>query len=607
MREDQLRAAIRANPADIGAWQGLADLAIGAGASDAALTILNQAARLGLRGPGLSARAAACFARKNDAMAARHWYRQALDEGLMELPFLIAAGLFFFDILDWPSAADAIDRRSRLEPDALIHRLDLATVHIAANHYAGALAVLDQSRPLWPTAGKLAEDVGIMRIICQAHLGIWDDFLNCAPALAARPPSDGDRQSWLFLLAYHPELTAAEILPYYRDWGQALTRQEGGLARDDRRFAQASRKVLGILSGDLFDSSMRAFMGGLLQALRGMDFKIIAYNTRPLRDSASHSIESAVDLIRDVSRLEIPALQDLIIADQVGTLIDAAALTLGGRSALFARRAAPLQLVWLGTGYTSGLPAMDGFIGDGRLLPPGAEDAFVEPRLLRLESGFGVWSPPANAGDPAPAPAEDAPVTFICTARPVRFNRLVYDTWAGILAQVPGSRMILNCRGLREDGGRALVAAQFGLALAAAGVESERVTLMEESPPWDSYRQADVALDPFPHNAATTCLDALWLGLPVVTLAGRPPAGTWAASILEKAGRPEWVAQSPQEYAAKAVALAHDWQARAAARQNLRPALAASSLLDPAAFAKSFRAEYQRVSQEVFGKDGTDE
>jgi protein O-GlcNAc transferase len=207
-----------------------------------------------------------------------------------------------------------------------------------------------------------------------------------------------------------------------------------------------------------------------------------------------------------------------------------------------------------------------------------------------------VYVPPDAMPEVAPLPAlRNGYVTFGCFSRPARINEDVINAWARILKTVPNSRLVLNSKPFREEENCIAWHNRF----AALGLEPGRVKLVYTSPQpstWNAYGTIDIALDPFPHNAGTTTIEALWLGVPVVSLAGRPPVGRFGASILGSVGLDDWVTSDVDSYVARAATAASNLQALAHLRQSLRERFKASPIgTDSIGLAREVEAAYRAL------------
>jgi predicted O-linked N-acetylglucosamine transferase (SPINDLY family) len=267
----------------------------------------------------------------------------------------------------------------------------------------------------------------------------------------------------------------------------------------------------------------------------------------------------------------LPGLDDATLLQRLRALdldvvVDLAGHATGNRSTVLAERVAPVQLAWLDWFDTTGLPAMDAFVSDPWLTPPGSPQRYTE-RVLHLPSGRFCYAPPADA--PSPTHAGDGEVVFASFNRLAKLNDGVLAAWSAILRAVPGARLALGARFLDDADTRAHAAARF----ARHGIARERLALHGHRPYatlLEGYRGVDIALDPFPFSGCTTTCDALYMGCAVVTLAGSTFVSRQGASLLWRLGREAWIARDADDYVTRAVALAGDTAALRAGRAALR-------------------------------------
>ena len=340
------------------------------------------------------------------------------------------------------------------------------------------------------------------------------------------------------------------------------------------------------------------FAEPLLAAHDRSNVELYLYAGVPAEDAATERFRSLSDHWRSTIGLCDAKLAELIRADQIDVLVDLAGHTAGNRLLTFARRPAPVQVAYLlGHGYSTGLSAMDAFLADDALAPEGADALFSE-RLVRLPRIPLAYAPPEDMPPVAPLPAlSNGYVTFGHFGRTERLNDSVIATWAHILHTVPRSRLILDNRPFQEAAFRDLFLARF----ASHGIDPARLDLVYSTPQssaWAAYGGIDIALDPFPHNAGTTTIEALWQGVPVVTLAGRPTVGRFGASILHAVGLDDWITGDTDAYVARAVAAATDLAALAQLRAGLRQRVAASPLRDAAGLARAIEHTFRTLWNE---------
>jgi protein O-GlcNAc transferase len=272
--------------------------------------------------------------------------------------------------------------------------------------------------------------------------------------------------------------------------------------------------------------------------------------------------------------------------------VDLAGHTSHNRLGVFARKPAPLLVSWLGYFNTTGLDSFDYFLTDPWSSPPGQETYFVE-QLLRLPHTRFCYEPWEFVPEVNALPAlERGHVTFGCFNNLSKLNDRVLALWARVLQAVPGSRLVIQAQSLNDIPNRE----RFAQLAVSLGIARERLELREFMPLDQAalaYHGIDIALDPFPFSGGMTSFEALWMGVPVVTLEQPLIAGRQTLSMLHNLGLPELVAKSEQDYVAITAGLAGDPQNLAALRAGLRPRFAASPLADYDAFARDLATAFR--------------
>ena len=409
--------------------------------------------------------------------------------------------------------------------------------------------------------------------------------------LAQRPADAAAHGALLFCLNYHPDKTPEAIVAEYRRWDDAHARplRPKDLVFDNDRDPERRLRV-GLVSPDFREHSARHFLLPIMQGLDRERLEIVCYAEVARPDATTRQFMALADHWRSTVGLTDEALAELIRSDGTDILIDLGGHSASSRLMAFASKPAPVQVAhMLGCGYTSGLSAMDAFLADEALAPEGADALFVEP-LMRLDRIPLAYSPPRDMPPVGPTPAlAKGHVTFGYFGRPERINDRVVAAWSAILKGVPGARLMLNAKAFQEEAFQTLFREQF----AAHGVGPERLEMVFTSPQprtWAAYGEVDIALDPFPHNAGTTTIEALWLGVPVLSIKDRPSVGRFGASILGAVGLGDWVADDVGAYVSKAIAAAHDLEGLEALRASMRERFLASPLADAEGLGRSLSA-----------------
>jgi predicted O-linked N-acetylglucosamine transferase (SPINDLY family) len=403
------------------------------------------------------------------------------------------------------------------------------------------------------------------------------------------------RSNLLMKLIYHAGVEPETIAAEHRELGAELVAKlPGDPARRDRERSPGRRLKVGYVSPDFHAHSCAFFLEPLIEAHDRAQVEVFCYSNTTPTDAVTDRLRKLSDHWRDIVTLSDAAVADLVAADGIDILVDCAGHTGNNRIPLFALKPAPLQATWLGYPHSTGLPTVDFRITDAVADPPGMTEAQYVERIVRLPDGFLCYRPFYPSPAPAPGPLQrgTGPV-FGCFNNSNKIGPEVAAVWSALLAELPGARLKLRSRQFRD----ATVVERMRARFLAAGLASERLELSGWEPTIGEgladYANIDIALDPFPYNGTTTTCEALWMGVPVVTLAGRVHAGRVGATLLARAGLERFVARDLEHYQAIAVSLARDRRQLDELRRNLRAAMAASPLCDARRFARALEDAYR--------------
>lgn len=358
----------------------------------------------------------------------------------------------------------------------------------------------------------------------------------------------------------------------------------------------SGRLKVGYVSPDFMRSPVASFIEPVLAAHDRGEFELVCYSNSGQEDEVTGRLRGSCDVWRDISQIRDQEAADRIRVDGIDILVDLAGHTAGGRLLLFARKPAPVQVTWLGYPDTTGLDSMDYRLTDAIADPEGATERFHTEELVRLPGGFLCYSPAPESPEVADAPQlKSGHVTFGSFTELAKVTPDLVALWSEILRALPGARLTLEAAGLSADSACRDLRQQFG----DRGIRPERVDLRPPEfsavGPLARYHEIDIGLDTFPFNGVTTTCEALWMGVPVVTLAGTTHVARTGASIVSRVGLPELVATTPAQYVEIAQHLAADQEKRRALRAGLRARMRASPLLDAPRFARGLEAAYREM------------
>lgn len=325
-------------------------------------------------------------------------------------------------------------------------------------------------------------------------------------------------------------------------------------------------------------------------------FEIHAYYNHDIVDAVTEHLIKVCGHWHNINMLSDQAVIQQIRQDGIDILVDLNGYTANNRLEVLARKPAPVQCEWLGYPNTTGLNSMDYWICDDKTNPAGLTDNYYSESLLQLPGCFICFKPPANAPQPGEAPCtKNGYITFGSFNNYAKVSKTVLKLWTEILNSVPDSHLLLKSACLGNPSQKRLVIDFFK----SRNIESHRLQLegyeASRSGHLDKYADMDIALDTFPYNGTTTTCEALWMGVPVITLSEKNHRSRVGKTLLENAGLEELVANSKEEYVSLASELANDQNRLIKYRNNLRTILSNSVITDGNKFTASLEAAYKSI------------
>lgn len=476
-------------------------------------------------------------------------------------------------------------------PSAADVHTDLAAAYLALGAAGDAAAHAGRAAALDPDLGEAHYNLGNALFALGDAAGAADAF---AAAIKTDTGNDAFWSNHLFALNFSAEAAPEDIFQRNRAWGEmAEAEAEAGGVSATRPRDHDGPLILAYYLPEYDSHVTPRFLEPVLRAHDLGNFQVRVYGSR--------SGGGAPDFVpEDVTWIDVGGVSDAELAgrmraDNIDILIHPCTFKARYRRIL-SRRAAPVQIAAINLVSTTGLGATDYLLSDAHLDPPGASEQFYTEQLIRLPA-FNTYRIPEAAPPVGPLPARaNGYVTFGSFNNPAKLSPGTITVWADILRAVPESRLALKHRSLGD--GDSDVAARFQSRFADAGIDEGRIMLEGFTPDGaaylDTYNRIDMALDPFPFGGGTTSYEALWMGVPVLTLEGATFMGRLTAALMGRLELSEWAAADGREYTQRAIRLAADLDGLAALRGGLRER-ARRTIFDGEAFTRSLEAACQDV------------
>lgn len=410
--------------------------------------------------------------------------------------------------------------------------------------------------------------------------------------LEGNPNAAGAR---LYTMHYRTDVDAEQLLREHRRWDEVYCAYWKTLRRPHANLRDPAKRLrIGYLSSDLREHPVGRFMLPLLANHDKERFDIYCYSSSVDEDELNLRLRQHATVWRPLRGIPKEGVVNLIREDGIDILVDLALMTQPEQLQVFAAKPAPVQVTYLAYCSTSGLDAMDYRLTDRYMDPPGRPLPYAE-KSVYLDTTYWCYEPRKNMPEVGPLPlAKNGYVSFGCLNNPAKLSKSILNAWCELLRAIPDAHLLLHAyAGMQQDHLREW----FG----EAGIAAERIEYVARQTAdqyFAAYNRFDIALDPFPYGGGTTSCDALWMGVPVVSLAGRTAVGRGGLSILSNVGLAELVGHSLQEYVRKARDLASDAPRLAELRSSLRDRMRASPLMDAPSFARDVEAAYRRMWQE---------
>ena len=522
---------------------------------------------------------------------------QALYESVLKTSPNNKTALFKLSLItasqrDYAKSETLLKKVIKLEPGNPVYYSNLGFILHEDNRPGEAVAALDKAISIKPDYA----DAYLNRANSLTIQGKIDDAIrDYRAALEINPGSRQARGNMAYTMNFSPSLSEKELFDAHK--AHALTIEPRNRKPAHVNIPTSDRKLrIAYLSSEFRMHSVAYFIEPVLEHHNRNNFEVFAYYSHVITDTTTEAITQQCDHWRNVARLSDPSLIRQIKKDEIDILIDLNGYTAHNRLAVLAAKPAPVQCEWLGYPNTTGLDSMDYWICDTTVNPPGLTDRFYSESLLRLPGCFICFKPPRDYPEPVEPPClEKGYITFASFNNYAKISEKMLRLWADILKAVPDSRLMLKSACLGNQVQRRAVIDFFesmGICenrLQPEGYEPSRTKHMER------YSAVDIALDTHPYNGTTTTCEAMWMGVPTISLAGNSHRSRVGKTLLESVGLGELVADSDDQYKNIAINLAVDQHRLSEYRSCLRGMVDQSPLTDAAQFTASLESAYRSI------------
>jgi protein O-GlcNAc transferase len=548
-------------------------------------------------------------------------YREILQREPEHADSLHLLGVIALQAGDLPSALALIQRATALRPDAAVCRNNLGQVlerlqrdDEAARCYQTAIELEPNYAEAHNNLGlvlarqdRLTEAEALYRKAIALDPEYAEPHANRGNVLKDRGELDAALESYrraielrpdlselhsnlLLTLHYHPDFSPADLEREHRAWAERHVAPLKALRRPHGNDPEPNRRLrVGYVSADFREHPVARFVLPLFREHARSHIEVFAYSDVTTPDAVTGLVRGCVDRWRDVALLGDDQLADAIRADGIDILVDLAAHSGHNRLLTFARKPAPVQVTYLAYCSTTGVDAMDYRVTDRFLDPPGEPSHYTETSL-HLPHCYWCYSAPPLPDSARPSTERRAgPPTFGCLNNFAKLTDVTLELWARLLRRVPEARLLIYARAEAHRD-------RVRRALREAGVAPSRAEFVGRQALADyleTYRLIDVGLDPHPYGGGTTTCDALWMGVPVVSLAGQTAVSRAGSTLLSHVGLEYLVARNAEQYVELAAALIRDAGGLATLRNGLRERVESSLVMDAPQFARDLEAAFR--------------
>lgn len=595
--EEYLRKAIALQPDNAELYNNMGLVLQGMGKIDEAVEHFQKAISLNPNLADAHYNLGNIFREKGDIDKAIDCYQKAIQLDNENYDAYVNLGIALKERGDLDEAIMSYQKALNLNPENADAYVNLSIVLKEKGHLQEAINSCNKALNFDPENAYAFINMGNAYLYQGKHEDAEECFRN---ALIKSSNLSIAYSNLLCSLNYNPAYACENIFIEHKRFSEIFEKVEPHKI-PEKKYKRNTKKIkIGYVSPDFRQHSVFYFIEPVLTSHNHKKFEVYCYSNVSSADDKTRHIQKYVDKWRNIVGMPDELVAQNIRNDGIDILIDLAGHTGGNRILLFTHKPTPLQISWIGYPATTGLKAMDYKIVDSYTDPMGKTEKYYTERLLRMNDCFLCYMPDRDAPDVSLLPAlKQGHITFGSFNNFAKINRDVVRVWSQILKAVDNSHLILKSFSFLDEETRRYAINMF----ADEGIEEERVELLPPVPSikehLNLYRMIDIALDTFPYNGTTTTCEALYMGVPVISLAGKCHAGRVGISLLSNVGLKEFIAQSEGEYIEIALKISGDIQRLRDLRFSLREMMLHSPLMD----AKGFTLILEKCYEEIW-KDG---
>ena len=502
-------------------------------------------------------------------------------------------GLIYLEKQQLEEAIGCFQRVLHKDPSNLVACYGLASAFKDKGLLQEAIDIYKKSLQILPDHPFVYNNIGHCLAAQGKLLEAEEYFFN--HALQLKPDELKPYETLLMIMNYNPDYDAQKIYAKHKEVARKFSEPLSSSIYAHTNDPSPNRRLkVGYVSPDFRRHSVAYFIEPVITEHNRDYFEVFCYSNSFVHDEVTKRIQQNADQWRNIFRMSDIEAAQLIRRDEVDILIDLAGYTSNNRLLLFAHKPAPVQVTWIGYPCTTGLSAIDYKIVDNYSDPPGITEQFYTEKLIRLPQSFLCYLPEMDSPDVVNPPTlNSGHITFGSFNNFPKVTQKVIAVWSKILKEINNARLIMKTPSFCDATTRNYAMGMFD----REGIESERITLL----PWEvstrghlqTYNLVDIGLDTFPYCGTTTTCEAVWMGVPVITLGGETPASRVGISLLSNIGIPELIARTTDEYIDIAVHLAADVERLQSLRGRLRKMLKDSPLCNAKKFTENLEICYQ--------------